>query len=110
MYRSQNAHAYVNAGFLMKVNKADGFRVMEKPSIVFGNINASFSHATKTENFLIGKCLNKIETLNGAVEVLKQEIDPHFEPIGSIGKFIIFHLHKLNSFTVRNVDDGKQVI
>ena len=98
MYRSQNAHAYVNAGFLMKVNKADGFRVMEKPSIVFGNINENFSHATKTENFLIGKCLNKIETLNGAVEVLKQEIDPHFEPIGSIGKLIIFSFTQVKQF------------
>jgi hypothetical protein len=36
----------------MKVNKADGFRVMEKPSIVFGHINHNFNRAAKTENFL----------------------------------------------------------
>jgi len=51
--RSQNAHAYVNAGFLMKVNREDGFRILEKPSIVYGNISGDFHHASKTENYLV---------------------------------------------------------
>lgn len=42
MPRAQNAHAYVNAGFLCKVNKSEKFKVLERPTIVFGGINPSF--------------------------------------------------------------------
>lgn len=42
MPRAQNAHAYVNAGFLFKVDKKDKYRVMEKPNIVFGGISPAF--------------------------------------------------------------------
>ncbi|XP_046679837.1 probable aldehyde oxidase 4 isoform X1 [Homalodisca vitripennis] len=42
MPRSQNAHAYVNAGFLFKVDKKDNFKVLEKPNIVFGGITPEF--------------------------------------------------------------------
>lgn len=42
MSRAQNTHAYVNAGFLFKVDKKNNFNVLEKPTIVFGNINSGF--------------------------------------------------------------------
>jgi len=40
--RFQNAHAYVNAGFLMKVDPKRNFSIREKPTIVFGGINSDF--------------------------------------------------------------------
>ncbi len=49
-----------------RVNKSKDFLVEEKPSIVYGGIRPDFIHATKTENFLVGKNLNKMETLKGA--------------------------------------------
>ena len=45
--RSQNAHAYVNAGFRFKVSKT--FEILEQPSIVIGGINGklvSFAYYT----------------------------------------------------------------
>lgn len=41
--RYQNAHAYVNAALVLKVNKKSGtFVVEEKPRLVYGGISASF--------------------------------------------------------------------
>lgn len=42
MPRAQNAHAYVNAGFLFKVDKQNSYTVLEKPTILFGGINPKF--------------------------------------------------------------------
>jgi xanthine dehydrogenase/oxidase len=42
MPRAQNAHAYVNAGFLFKINVSDSGKVLTKPTIVFGGINPEF--------------------------------------------------------------------
>ncbi len=42
MQRAQNTHAYVNAAFLVKVDKENKFRVLEQPNIVFGGINENF--------------------------------------------------------------------
>jgi xanthine dehydrogenase/oxidase len=42
MPRAQNAHAYVNAGFLFKLNKTAKGKVMKKPIIVYGGINPYF--------------------------------------------------------------------
>lgn len=49
MPRSQNAHAYVNAAFRLTLNSAN--QVINS-TIVFGGIQPSFVHATKTEKFL----------------------------------------------------------
>lgn len=46
--RAQNAVAHVNAGFKLKVNKQDGFRLVEKPSIVYGGVHPRFVSASKT--------------------------------------------------------------
>lgn len=72
MPRAQNAHAIVNAGFLVKLK--DG--VVEKVSIVYGNINSKFIHATETEKFLVGKKLFDNNTLQGAYKLLEKEITP----------------------------------
>jgi xanthine dehydrogenase/oxidase len=42
MPRAQNAHAYVNAGFLFKINMRDSGKILTKPTIVFGGINPEF--------------------------------------------------------------------
>ncbi|XP_014254822.1 xanthine dehydrogenase-like [Cimex lectularius] len=76
MPRAQNAHAFVNAGFLMKVDKANGYTVMETPTILFGGINPHFLHATKTEQYLKGKKLLDDQTLKGALQTLESELKP----------------------------------
>jgi len=40
--RYQNAHAYVNAGFLMQVDPKRNFSIRGKPTIVFGGISPAF--------------------------------------------------------------------
>ena len=42
MPRAQNAHAYVNAGFLFRLNVNSGGKVLAKPTVVFGGINPQF--------------------------------------------------------------------
>ena len=42
MPRAQNAHAYVNAGFLIQLQKGTKGRVVKKPTIVYGGINPYF--------------------------------------------------------------------
>jgi len=49
--RSENAHAYVNGALLARVDAQ--FKVLERPSIVFGGISAEFIHAVNTEDFLV---------------------------------------------------------
>lgn len=74
MPRSQNAHAIVNAGFLFKFKQNE--QVLEKISIVYGNINPTFIHATKTEEALINKDPFLDDTLQLALMTLSSEINP----------------------------------
>ncbi|KAL3274968.1 hypothetical protein HHI36_019743 [Cryptolaemus montrouzieri] len=75
MPRAQNAHALVNAGFLYKL---DSKNTVLSASIVFGDINPEFIHASKTEQFLIGKELFNNDTLRGAFKTLAEEVKPDF--------------------------------
>ncbi|XP_045464415.1 indole-3-acetaldehyde oxidase-like [Harmonia axyridis] len=77
MPRAQNAHALVNAGFLFEMNSED---MVKNARIIFGNINPSFIHATKTEKYLIGKKLFDDDTLQGAFEKLSEELQPDVNP------------------------------
>lgn len=72
MPRAQNAHAYVNAAFLIKLNggKVDTAR------ICYGGIAPDFYHATKTESNLLNKKLHCNETLQSALKSLEDEIQP----------------------------------
>ena len=42
MQRAQNTPAYVNAAFLLEVDRKKNYHVRGKPVIVFGNINPKF--------------------------------------------------------------------
>ncbi len=72
MPRAQNAHAYVNAAFLLKMNGGQ----VSSARICFGGIEPNFIHATATENILIGKDLHTNETLQSALDCLLSELNP----------------------------------
>lgn len=72
MPRAQNAHAYVNAGFLVEYQND----IVLSIRICFGGITPEFIHATKTEEFLRGKDLYKNEILQAALSSLSDEMHP----------------------------------
>ncbi|KAJ6644052.1 Xanthine dehydrogenase [Pseudolycoriella hygida] len=72
MPRAQNAHAYVNAAFLLKFNGD----VVDSARICFGGIKPSFIHASDTEKILQGKTFYTDETLQLAITTLNNEIHP----------------------------------
>ncbi|XP_060068194.1 uncharacterized protein LOC132548355 isoform X2 [Ylistrum balloti] len=74
--RTQNAHAYVNAGIRMRLDSKNKYQVKEKPTLVFGGISATFNHATNTETFLMGKQLTDPEVFKGALMTLSAEVVP----------------------------------
>ncbi|XP_014098505.3 uncharacterized protein [Bactrocera oleae] len=55
MIRAQNAHAYVNAAFLINVERPS--LKIQNARICFGGINPGFVHATEIEDMLKGKQL-----------------------------------------------------
>ncbi|XP_063385553.1 uncharacterized protein LOC134671625 [Cydia fagiglandana] len=71
MPRAQSAHAIVNAGFLYKL---DSSNTVKEAKIVYGGLNPSFVHASKTEEFLKGKNLFTNKTLQEAIEILMSEV------------------------------------
>lgn len=74
MPRAQNAHAYVNAAFLLEVNDQKNSVVAAK--LCFGGIDETFVHADKTQAFLIGKDPFSNATIQGALKVLQGELKP----------------------------------
>ncbi|XP_021379046.1 xanthine dehydrogenase-like [Mizuhopecten yessoensis] len=74
--RAQNAHAYVNAGFRMRLDSKNNFLVKERPTLVFGGISATFNHATNTETFLVGKQLTDPSVFKAALMTLFAEVVP----------------------------------
>lgn len=72
MIRAQNAHAYVNAGFKIRLN---GDRV-ESARLCYGGIDPSFTHASSTEAMLIDRNLYTNETLQAALVSLHDEVQP----------------------------------
>ena len=80
MPRSQNSHAYVNAGFNFKFANESSF-VVQSCSIVFGGISASLVHATSTEKFLLNKSLDDEAVMSEAFRVLYDELNPDDEPV-----------------------------
>ncbi|CAG7707626.1 unnamed protein product [Allacma fusca] len=77
--RYQNAHAYVNAGFLMQIDPMNMY-VKMRPRIVLGGISPSFVHASMTEEYLVGKTLNP-QIMQGAVQMLEREVNPNMDPM-----------------------------
>ncbi|XP_059474057.1 uncharacterized protein LOC132195836 [Neocloeon triangulifer] len=80
MPRKQNAHAYVSAGFRIRVADTTNWNVNEQPRIVFAGINPTFSHATNTENYLVGRNLLDASTVLGAIAILASELVPDNQP------------------------------
>ncbi|KAF9421455.1 hypothetical protein HW555_002670 [Spodoptera exigua] len=76
--REQNAQADVNSAFLLKFNSHT--HLVEEASIVYGNINPSFTHAYETERFLIGRNIFNNNVLQSALHILEREIDPSIRP------------------------------
>lgn len=74
MPRAQNAHAYVNSGFLFEFN-SDKTKVLSA-KICFGGINPKFTHAIVTEKLIIGKNIFTNETLKSILKSLSEEIVP----------------------------------
>ncbi|KAJ9576510.1 hypothetical protein L9F63_025593, partial [Diploptera punctata] len=74
MPRAQNAHAYVNAGFLFKLKINENGKVLTKPTIVFGGINPEFVHASNTESYINGKNLFDRKVLKTAMKILDAEL------------------------------------
>ena len=81
MPRSTNAHAVVNAGFLVKVDSSDNYRILEKPRIVFGGINKGFVHAKATEEFLLNRSMNDHDMFLEAMAVFAEELIPEDDPV-----------------------------
>lgn len=76
MPRAQNAHAMVNAGFLMKVNT----NLVEECRIVYGGINPKFIRARATESLLKGKRLYENATMQRVYRTLDQELIANYSP------------------------------
>ncbi|CAL8070104.1 unnamed protein product [Orchesella dallaii] len=86
--RYQNAHAYVNAGFLFKIEKkGESFIVAERPRIVFGGVSGDFIHATSAEEYLEGKDLSQENTLTKALESLEKQLKPQSGALESSPKY-----------------------
>ncbi|CAH1396596.1 unnamed protein product [Nezara viridula] len=79
MPKSQNSFALVNAGFFFQFD--ENFCVKKKPSIVYGNINSNFVHATKTENYFVGK--NIFKAFKSGVSILSEELEPNQTTVAS---------------------------
>jgi xanthine dehydrogenase/oxidase len=73
MPRAQNAHAYVNAAFLLQFNEE---QKIASAKLCFGGINPSFVHAEKTEALLVGQNIFNNEALQRALNTLNDEIKP----------------------------------
>ncbi|XP_052896949.1 xanthine dehydrogenase/oxidase-like [Anopheles moucheti] len=72
--RAQNAHAYVNAAFLLQF--ANDKSTVKLATLCFGGIHPKFTHATRTEKFLVGKRLFDNNTIQQAINTLASEIQP----------------------------------
>lgn len=73
MPRAQNAHAMVNAGFLLQFENDNK---IASARIVYGCINPTFIHAINTENYLKGKNIFDNSILQEAMKTLDNELNP----------------------------------
>ncbi|KAH8271375.1 hypothetical protein KR018_007791, partial [Drosophila ironensis] len=73
MPRAQNAHAYVNAAFLLEM-EADS--KVKSARVCFGGIRPEFVHASTVENLLVGQNLYENSLVNQTFTQLKDLIKP----------------------------------
>ncbi|XP_049766804.1 uncharacterized protein LOC126100259 [Schistocerca cancellata] len=81
MPRAQNAHAYVNAGFLFNLDMKNVGKIISRPRIVFGGISAQLVHAAETERFLEGKNIFELDILQETLKILDSELTPSETPL-----------------------------
>ncbi|XP_067618626.1 uncharacterized protein [Eurosta solidaginis] len=74
MPRSQNAHAYVNAAFLLDMDVAIG--KINSARLCFGGINPNFTHAEALEAALTGQMLYEKATISNIFKNLKTQLEP----------------------------------
>ena len=74
MKRSQNSHAIINAGILIKFQLNSN--ILQSATICFGGIHPQFVHATNTEKYLIGKDFFTTEFVQRALKTLENELKP----------------------------------
>ncbi|KAK7082852.1 hypothetical protein SK128_018427, partial [Halocaridina rubra] len=74
--RTVNAHAYVNACVRMQFSPTDKHKIVGKPLILLGGINPEFIHASQTEEYLTNKNLNILWTVQRAINLLGEEVNP----------------------------------
>ena len=96
MPRSQNSHAYINAGFNFTFSNMDSLEI-ESCSIVFGGISSDFVHASKTENFLMKKSLRDENVLTDSFIILNGELNPQEDPV------LIYYFNVLYMF-LKNIN------
>lgn len=72
---AQNSHAWINAAFLLEFNKNQTVR---SARIVYGGINPQFVHASKAEQYLIGKNPFESSTLMEVYKIIDEEVVPDF--------------------------------
>lgn len=70
MKRSQNAEAYVNAAFLIKITNGR----ISSARLCYGGISATFNRATETEKLMYDKDLHTNETLQTILKSLSIEL------------------------------------
>ncbi len=81
MPRRQDAHAIVNAAFLLSVDSKCVVR--DRPRLVFGGISKTFARAERCEAALAGKDLSDEATLRQALTALRDECVPDAHPISA---------------------------
>lgn len=74
MPRAQNAHAFVNAGFLLEFN--DTHDKVTSARICYGGIKPEFTHATATEKLIIGKDIYSNDDFKSIIKSIENEISP----------------------------------
>lgn len=85
MPRAQNAHALLQAGFLIKLDK----NIVKNARIVYGCINKNFVHANATENFIFNKNIFNNDVLQEVYKTLTNELKPTTETLDTSPEFRI---------------------
>ncbi|CAD6991713.1 unnamed protein product [Ceratitis capitata] len=74
--RAQNAHAYVNAAFLLDMD-VTAWGIVNSARLCFGGINPDFVHATATESFVIRQNIFDKEVSAQLFSLLSAEVVPN---------------------------------
>lgn len=117
MPRAQNAHAYINAGFLIQI---DNENKVLSARICFGGISPEFIHATETEKYLIGQNLFEDNIIKELFKILNNELkpdwilpdpSPEYRKLLSNGLFYKFLLSKAPANKLNKINmSGKSIL